>query len=343
MAKFSGAKVWIDGPGAVPGLSIQAQDVSAEDLPAGYLLVKTEYSSINYKDAIAITGRGKILRSFPLTPGIDFAGEVVHSHSEKFKVGQKVFATGQGFGEKLSGGLATYCIAVEDKILAVPDAWKPKQTMILGTAGFTAGLAALRMQQVEHTSDSGYISGPILVTGASGGVGSIATALFAKLGFEVWALSSKKTRHTYLKSLGARKVMTPEEFFSQELKTVDRPRALEKGVLGGVVDNVGGELLSKLIPFVNLWGNVASIGLAAGAELSSTVMPHILRGVSILGISSTNCPPHLREKVWELLAKNFSPEDLEGFIEEVVPLSEVFRVSTELLDRKRSRRTLVQI
>ncbi len=343
MEKFSGAKVWIETRGEVPGLSVHAQDINPGDIPSGSILVKVEYSSINYKDALAITGKGKILRAFPLIPGIDFAGKVAYSKSEHWKVGQLVLGTGQGFGEKISGGLADYCVAPEQKVLGVPKGWGAKQAMIFGTAGFTAGLAALRMKQVEQTSKSSYIAGPIVVTGASGGVGSIATALFSKLGFEVWALSGKETRHTYLKSLGAQKAMTPDDFCKTVLETDGKTRPLEKGVLGGVVDNVGGELLEKLIPYVNLWGNIASIGLASGAAFKSTVMPHILRGVSILGISSGNCPPHLRQEVWDLLAKSFEKKDLENFVEGIVPLSDVFQVSTELLERKRSRRTLVRL
>jgi NADPH2:quinone reductase len=340
---YSGAKVWVENPGEAPGLSIQAQDLSEDTLPEESVLLKVQYSSVNYKDALAVTGKGKILRKFPLTPGIDLAGEVVATRSKQWNKGDLLLGTGQGFGEQISGGFANYCVAPAEKLTKVPKGWQAKQAMTLGTAGFTAGLAALRMRQVEQTSSSDYIQGPILITGASGGVGSVATALFHKLDFEVWALSGKKEQHAYLKSLGAAKVWTPDDFCTNVLKFEGSPRPLEKGILGGIVDSVGGDLLAKLIPYVSLWGNVASIGLAASAELGGSVMPHILRGVSILGISSGNCPPHLRKSVWELLAESFSVEELETFVEEVVILSEVYKVSQELLARKRSKRTLVNL
>lgn len=306
-------------------------DMNDDELCAGDVLIDVEYSSLNYKDALACTGRGKIMRKFPLNAGIDLAGTVTHSTSDEFKIGDKVLANGCGLGEAHDGGLAQRARLPAAWCIAMPSGLNTRAAMSLGTAGFTAALCLHRMEQNGQTPSKG----PIVVTGASGGVGSVAVALLATAGYEVIALSGRAEHYDYLRSLGAKTVCSVDD-----LQLGNKP--LEAAKFAGVIDNVGGDLLSKLIAHVDLWGNVASVGLAASEKLNATVFPFILRGVSLLGVSSANCPMPLRRQLWNKLANEWRIEQLDKIVQQEIDLNEVNQVCHDMLDRKCFGRTIVR-
>lgn len=298
----------------------------------GSVLIQVQHSSINYKDALAVTGKGAILRQFPLIPGIDCAGTVVESQSKQFSVGQTVLVTGCGLGETHNGGYAQVVLENEENVIALPKGLNPRKAMILGTAGFTAALAVERMLVNGQTPRLGKV----VVTGASGGVGQFAIRWLALQGFDVLAVSGKPGTYERLKEIGATQVIDPKE-----LPSTQAP--LGSVQWGGGIDNVGGQALQSLLTHCQLWGNVASIGLASSAKLESTVMPFILRGVSLLGISSNNTPRNLREKIWQDFGKNAAAMDLESFVTAEIGLSEVVAHSEQMLARKTAGRTLVNL
>jgi NADPH2:quinone reductase len=308
------------------------EQMHISELTQGEVVIEVHYSSVNYKDALAVTGKGKILKQFPLNAGIDASGVVLESKDPRFTTGQKVVVTGCGIGESFDGGYAEVLRAQADSVVALPDGLSLEEAMIIGTAGFTAALALHRMEQNGQNPKKG----PILVTGASGGVGSFATQIFAQNGYQVVALSGKHDAVKYLKMLGAHEVIAPTE-----LNLGTRP--LEKARFGGAVDNVGGKLLAQVLAHTELWGNVASIGLADSAELNTTVMPFILRGVSLLGTSSNNTTMDLRRELWRLLSSTWKPKDLEQIHTKTVGLKDLMQACDELLHRKIHGRILVEI
>lgn len=302
------------------------------NLAAGEVLIQSAYSSINYKDALAITGEGKILRNYPMTPGIDVAGVVIESKDSRWSVGQEVLITGCGLGELSDGGLAELVKAPGDWLVALPEGLSPREAMIYGTAGFTAAICLYRLQQNGQTPEQG----PIVVTGASGGVGNFAVAILARQGYEVIAVSGKVHEHAQVLSLGAKQCFTPED-----LALGKRP--LESIRFAGAIDNVGGSLLEGLLRHINLWGNVASVGLASGHQFSASVMPFILRGVSLLGVSSTNCPMPLRRELWQRLSKDWRPAQLSSFAKMELRLPEVEAYAQTMLARQSTGRALVNL
>ena len=306
------------------------EQMEIDALSEGDVVVRVAYSGVNYKDALAATGRGKIMRRFPLNAGIDLAGEVESSTDARFSPGDKVLANGCGLGENHDGGLAQYARVPAGWVVPLPAGLSLKEAMIYGTAGFTAALAVHRMQENGQSPDMG----PVAVTGASGGVGSIAIAILHRLGFETVAVSSRAEHEPYLRGLGAGRVTAPGD-----LGLGDRP--LERAIFGGVIDNIGGDLLSRLIAHVNLWGNVASIGMAQDIKLSTTVFPFILRGVNLLGASSMNCPMPLRKRIWERLAGDLKPAGLNNILTREVPLADVSPIFAQLLDRQLHGRVVV--
>jgi NADPH2:quinone reductase len=269
------------------------EELTLEDLAAsdGNVLIRVQWSGVNYKDALAGTGKGKILRRFPLVGGIDAAGVIESSEDPRFRRGDPVVVTGFGLGVYHDGGYARWLRVPGDWVVPLPEGLGPRDAMILGTAGFTAALALHRMEANGQTPELG----PVLVTGASGGVGSIAVSIFYSRGYEVVAVSGRPDRHAWLRGLGASQVLDRTGLAASG-------RALEKGLWGGVVDTVGGAVLAGILPGVKPRGNVAAIGLAAGPELHTTVMPFIIRGISLLGIDSQECPSVLRPGLWRLLA-----------------------------------------
>lgn len=306
-------------------------DMNDDELSPGEVLIDVEYSSLNYKDALACTGRGKIMRKFPLNAGIDLAGTVRQSSVPEWQAGDKVLANGCGLGEAHDGGLAQRARLPAAWCIAMPNGLNARQAMSLGTAGFTAALCLHRMEENGQTP----AKGPIVVTGASGGVGSVAVALLSTVGYDVIALSGRAEHYDYLRELGAKTVCDVEA-----LALGNKP--LDAAKFGGVIDNVGGELLAKLIAHVDLWGNVASVGLAASEKLPTTVFPFILRGVSVLGVSSANCPMPLRRALWHKLGAQWKIPCADKIVQQEIDLSHVNRVCHDILDRKCFGRTLVR-
>lgn len=308
-------------------------DLSSAELTPGEVHVQTHYSSLNYKDALALTGSGQILKKFPLNPGIDVSGVVLSSSDPHFKKGDSVLVTGCGIGEETDGGLAQEIKVKSSFVIPLPETMSLETAMFFGTAGFTAALAIHRLLVNDQTPEKG----PILVTGATGGVGSFSVALLKHLGFEVIALTGKKTsQHENLQRLGAHKVMT-----LSELQLGSRP--LEKGLFGGAIDNLGGEVLAQTLAHTRLWGNVASIGLAMSPKLETTVMPFILRGVSLLGTSSNNCTLSLRHEIWKKLSTNWKAPEFQFIPKQVISMEDTLRTAKEMLNQKTVGRTLVQI
>ena len=296
LAAFRAFRIHNDGDGYRSGI----EAVSIDDLNPGEVVIKTAYSSVNYKDALAGTGQGKILRRFPLVGGIDVAGHVVASSDPAFREGDLVLVTGSGLGETRDGGYAEYARLESQWVVPLPTGLSLRESMILGTAGFTAALALLRMQDNRQSPSLG----PLAVTGATGGVGSLAIAIFAQAGYEVHAISGKADQAGYLKALGAREVL------GREALSTTRP--MDNARFGGGLDNVGGPMLAALLAQTAPYGNVASAGLAASPALQATVMPFIIRGVSLLGVASAGTARDIRDDVWRRLASDWKPANLDA-------------------------------
>jgi NADPH2:quinone reductase len=307
-------------------------EMGLEDLSPGAVVLRVLWSGVNYKDALAVTGRGKILKRFPLNAGIDAAGVVESSTDARFRPGDRVLVNGMGLGESHDGGFAERARVPGDWVVPLPAGLTLRQSMILGTAGFTAGLAVARMELNGQSPDKG----PVVVTGATGGVGSAAVSMLAGRGYRVLAVSGRPEHHAYLRRLGAADVKTPAE-----LDLGSRP--LETARFGGVVDNVGGDLLAGLVRHVSLWGQVACIGMAGSPKLEGTVFPLILRGVSLLGVSSGNCPMPLRHEVWRRLGAELKPDHLDLIASAEVPLEGVPEAARLLVERQALGRVLVAV
>ena len=288
------------------------QSISMDDINPGEITLKTEYSSINYKDALAATGKGKILRSFPLIGGVDVAGEVVESDDPRFDPGDKVIAACSGLSETNDGGYSEYARINSEAAIELPKQMDTRTAMAIGTAGFAAGLAIFKMKLNKQTPEMG----PIVVTGATGGVGSIAIDILSSSGFETTAITRKKTHDEYLKAIGTTNIVCLEE-----MELGERP--LEKAQFGGGIDNVGGDLLSWVLRSTVPEGNVASIGLAADFKLPTNVMPFILRGVNLLGVNSTTLPNAVKQEVWDDIANNMSPQKIDQIVTKEVTLEEL--------------------
>jgi NADPH2:quinone reductase len=308
------------------------ESMALDALTAGDVVIRVRYSSINYKDALAATGAGKILRKYPLNGGIDLSGEVVSSTDARYKPGEPVLVTGCGHSETLDGGYAEYARARADSVIPLPDGLTLFDAMALGTAGFTVGLAIQRMEQNGQKP----AMGPIVVTGASGGVGTIAVDLFSKLGYEVVAVSGKAEADELLKALGASRILR-----RQDIDLGKRP--LEAAQWGGAVDNVGGEILTWLTRTVDSWGNIASIGLAASHKLETTVMPFILRGVSLLGINSSAMPREVRVGIWKRLATDLKPRHLDRLVTRRIRFDELPSAFDDFVKNRIQGRTVVEI
>lgn len=275
-------------------------EMSIEDLDAGEVVIKVAYSSINFKDALAATGAGKVIRRFPCVGGIDMSGTVTESSDARFKKGDAVIATSYDLGVSHDGGYAEYARVPADWVVAMPRGMSAFDAMALGTAGYTAGLGIMLM---EHNGLA-PANGPVIVTGATGGVGSIAIDLLASLGYEVTALTGKEAETAYLKGLGAKDVMLRQGLDLAKIRPLDAAR------WAGAVDNLGGDVLSWIASTMKENSAIASIGLAASMTFNTTVAPFILRGVALLGVNSATTPYALRKKVWERLAADMKPRHL---------------------------------
>jgi len=308
------------------------EQLKLDDLMPGEVVVRVSHSSVNYKDALAATGRGKILRRFPLVGGIDLAGSVVSSSDRRFKKGQKVLVTGCGLGEDHDGGYSEYARVKGEWVIPIPKGFTPETAMMAGTAGFSAALAIERLEHNGLTPKGK----PVIVTGASGGVGSIAVNMLARRGYEVVAVTGKASAHDYLKQLGATSIL-----LRSEIDFGSKP--LERIQWQGAIDNVGGEMLTWLTRTTDWWGSIASIGLAGGHELHTTVMPFILRGVNLLGINSMATPRKLRLKVWSRIAGDLKPNKLKLIAGERVAFDQLPLVFPKVLDGRHQGRIVVDI
>ena len=302
-----------------------------DDLSAGDVVIRTAYSSVNFKDALAATGAGKILKRFPLVGGIDVSGTVESSRDPRFRAGDQVLATGHELGVSHDGGYAEFVRLPADWVVPVPAGLSLFDVMALGTAGFTAGLSIVEMERNGLTPDRG----PVVVSGATGGVGSVAVACLAALGYRVTAMTRKATAHDYLRRLGASEVLA-----SGSVQMGTRP--LEKAAWAGAVDPVGGDTLAWLTRTMMPGGSIASSGLTGGIELHTTVMPFILRGVKLLGIDSVNCSTADRRLVWHRLATDMKPANLAS-IARVIPFDELPTAFQPLLDGTSHGRTVVEL
>ena len=308
------------------------ETLNLDDLTAGEVVIRVEYSDINYKDALAATGAGKILRKYPLVGGIDLAGTVESSADPRYKAGDAVLITGSSLSETFDGGYAEFARAPGESVIPMPPGLDSRMAMALGTAGFTAALAIHRMEQNGQAPDKG----PIAVTGATGGVGSIAVYMLATRGYEVHAITGKASAQEYLTSLGASKVL-----LRSELELGSRP--LEATRFAGAIDNVGGEFFSWLARSLDFWGNIASIGLTGGAEIKMTVMPFILRGVNVLGINSSATLRATRLEVWKRIAGDLRPRHLESIVKRSIPFDELPSAFDAYLKGEVLGRTVVKI
>jgi acrylyl-CoA reductase (NADPH) len=302
------------------------------ELTQGEVLVKVAYSSINYKDALAGTGQGKILRHYPLNGGADLAGHVVASTDPDFKEGDAVLCTGTGLSETRDGGYGEYARLDAMQAIHLPKGLNLRESMIIGTAGYTAALALLRMR--ENRQSPGL--GPIAVTGATGGVGMLAIDIFTRAGYQVHAISGKAAHFDFLRDLGAAECID-----RHQLAFSGKP--MESARFGGALDNVGGAMLAGLLPLIAPYGNVALCGNAGGMTLDTTVMPFIIRGVSLLGIASAGSARDIRGRLWERLASEWKPQHLERIATREVTLEQLPEMFSRMLAGDSFGRTLVRV
>jgi len=302
---FKAFRIHNDGEGYRSGI----ENVSIEDVTEGDVTIRGEWSGINYKDALAATGKGQILKSFPLIGGIDIAGEVIASECDRFSPGDKVLVTGCNQSETRDGGYSQYLKLDSNSVVPLPAGLTTREAMGIGTAGFTAAISLHRMEALGQTPEAGHI----VITGATGGVGSFAIDILTRAGYEVHAITGKLDQFDYLEELGARQCIS-----RHDLHWGQKP--LEKVRWAGCIDNVGGDTLAGISRVIDLWGNIAVCGMAGGIGLHATNLPMILRGVSLIGISSNNTPYDIRKTMWDRLANEWRPQHLESIVRTEVDL-----------------------
>ncbi len=305
-------------------------ELTQDDLPAGEVLVKVAYSSVNYKDGLASLPEGKVVRKYPLVPGIDLSGVVAESSDARFKEGDEVLATGYDLGTSHSGGFSEYARLKADWLVPLPQGLSLSDAMALGTAGFTSALSIYQMERLGLKPENG----PVLVTGATGGVGSMAIGILRRLGYTIAASTGKSSEHEYLKKLGASEILAREE------TSAESNRPLEKERWAGSLDSVGGSTLSYLIRTTKYGGSIASFGNTGGANFSTTVFPFILRGVNLLGIESAYVPMDIRRQLWEHLATDYRPAYMYA---REVPLDELPQALETILKGGMKGRTIVKM
>ena len=310
----------------------QVQQLTQADLPPGEILIRVAYSSVNYKDALACIPDGRIVRSYPFVPGVDLSGTVVESSDSRFHEGDKVIATSYDLGVSHYGGFSEYARIKAEWVVPLPNGLSLKEAMAFGTAGFEAALALHQLEKMSLTPQSG----PILVTGATGGVGSMAVSMLAKRGYTIAASTGKQSEHAYLKELGASDILGREEV------SAESNRPMEKERWAGSVDTVGGATLAYLIRTTRYGGSIAACGLTGGSAVNTTVFPFILRGVNLLGIDSVFCPMELRRELWQHMATDLKPSQLTSMIHEVT-LDELPQVTSSLLKGGVRGRTVVKL
>lgn len=326
--KFKAFRIHNDDQGYRSGLD----EIGIDDLTEGEVTIKVEWSSINYKDALAATGKGRIVRHYPLTGGIDVAGTVVESEDERFEPGQAVVTTGCQLSEEYDGGYTEYLRLRADSVVPLPANLGTREAMAIGTAGFTAALCLWRMEANGQTPEKG----PIVVTGATGGVGTIAIDILTRAGYEAHAITGKADQFEWLEHLGAKQCISREDLHWGQ-------NPLEKTRWAGCIDNVGGDMLAGISRVIDLWGNIASCGMAGGIGLNTTVFPFILRGVSLLGISSNNTPYDVRTALWDRLANEWRPPHLDEICNTEVTFEEMAPVFKKMMAGGSLGRTVVRI
>jgi putative YhdH/YhfP family quinone oxidoreductase len=313
-------------------VSAAFEQATIDDLDAGEVVIRVAYSCVNYKDALAATGAGRIVRRFPCIGGVDLSGTVLESSDARFKKGDAVIGTSYDIGVAHDGGYAEYARLNADWLVPMPKGMTLFDAMALGTAGFTAGLAVQRMEHEGLTPGAG----PVIVTGATGGVGSIAIDILAGLGHHVVALTGKEQESAYLGAIGAKEVMLRSGLDLAKIKPLD------KATWAGAVDNLGGDILAWLAATMSIGAPIAAVGLAASMELKTTVAPFILRGVSLLGVDSVNCPMPQRERVWQRLASDMRPKHLAAMTR-TLPFDELPKVFDDFLKARMRGRVVVDM
>jgi acrylyl-CoA reductase (NADPH) len=313
--------------------SAEVKTIRMEDLPGGEVLIKVAYSSVNYKDGLASIPNGKIVRSYPFIPGIDLAGTVIRSDDSRFNEGDEVIATSYEIGVSHYGGYSEYARIPGDWIVPLPEGLSLKEAMVFGTAGFTAALSVHRLEENGLTPEKGKV----LVTGATGGVGSVAVAMLAKRGYHVVASTGKESEHEYLRKIGASDIISREELVGEKIKPLD------KQLWAAAVDPVGGKTLSAILSKLEYNGSVAVSGLTGGTDVPATVFPFILRGINLLGIDSVYCPMETRKLLWQRMATDLKPEGLLETIKNEVSLEELPGVLTSILKGENRGRTIVKM
>jgi acrylyl-CoA reductase (NADPH) len=313
-------------------VSARVQKLTADRLPAGNVTVAVEYSTINYKDGLCLQPKNGLVRQYPHVPGIDFAGTVESSDDPRYKVGDQMVLTGWRVGESHWGGFSQKARVDADWLVPLPEGLTTRQSMAIGTAGFAAILAVLALEDHGLKPDQGEV----LVTGASGGVGSVATAILAKLGYEVAAVTGRPETADYLKSLGASRIVARDS-----IDTVSK-RPMEAATWAGCVDAVGGEMLARVLGQLKYGASVAAVGLAGGAALPTSVIPFLLRGVNLLGIDSVMQPFEMRSRAWQRIAKDLPMEKLEAMIRPAT-LAEVPMLGSQILKGQIKGRIVVDV
>lgn len=325
---FKAFRIHNDAEGYRSGI----EKIGIEDLTEGDVIVRGEWSGINYKDALAATGKGKILKTYPLVGGIDVAGEVISSKSKRFSAGDKVLVTGCNMSEKRDGGYSQYLRLDSNSIIPLPAGLSTREAMGIGTAGFTAAISLYRMEALGQTPEAG----PIVVTGASGGVGSFAIDILTGAGYEVHAITGKVSQFDYLEELGAKQCIS-----RHDLHWGQQP--MESVRWAGCIDNVGGDMLAGISRVIGFWGNIAVCGMAGGVGLHATNLPMILRGVSLIGISSNNTPYNIREIIWDRLANDWRPRHLKSIVTNEVSLGNLGKAFDKLMKGNALGRTVVDL
>ncbi len=316
------------------GTTAEVRKIETERLPAADTLIEVEYSSLNYKDGLAITGKGKIIRGeLPFVPGIDLAGTVESTDSSTLRVGQRVLVTGWGLGEKSWGGFAERARVRGEHAIPIPEGLSTRDAMVLGTAGLTAMLSVLALEDHDTSPDDGEI----VVSGASGGVGSVAIACLAARGFRVIASTGSHQVEDYLRRLGASSIIDREELPSAASKPLGSTR------WGGAIDTVGGKTLAGIISQLRTHGSVAACGNTGGFALETTVFPFILRGVNLLGIDSNTAPNELRTRAWDRLASDLTDETLRAIEAETVGLGDLPEKAEQITNGRINGRVVVDV
>jgi acrylyl-CoA reductase (NADPH) len=312
--------------------SLNVKELTFDDLPQGDVTIRVAYSSVNYKDGLACIPNGRIVKSYPFVPGIDLSGTVVDSRDPRFREGDEVIVTSYELGVSHFGGFSEYARVPADWVVKLPQGLTLKEAMALGTAGFTAGLSIQRLEENGVNPDRG----PVIVTGATGGVGSTAVAMLAKTGYHVAASTGKASEHEYLRKIGATEILSRDE-------VTDTSRPLQKERWAAAVDPVGGRTLAYLLSATKYGGSVAVSGLTGGSEFAGTVFPFILRGINLLGIDSVYCPMDVRVQLWERMASDLKPENLLDSIGYEITLEELPSTLSAILKGEVRGRTIVRM